>query len=120
MNELLSDLLWIVVALAGVALSFVVLRLAWRLLTGLLYLGGEAAEAVYKTGDSDTHSLLKVIITILFPPLLILWIWKALADGYRADAPARAERKEQQLREHQEKLASDKTVREERRDSWQD
>lgn len=112
----MSDLLWIVVALAGVALSFVVLRLAWRLLAGLMYLGGEAAEVVYETGDSDTHSLLKVIITILFPPLLIFWIWKALADGYREDAPARA----QQLREHQKKLASDKTAREERRDSWQD
>ena len=120
MNELLPDLLWIVIALAGLALAFVVIRFLWRLLAGLMYLGGEAAETVYETGDSDTHSLLKVIITILFPPLLILWIWKALADDHRKGASARLEQKEQQLREHQEALASEKAAREERRDSWQD
>ena len=118
MNSFLSDLLWIVVALAGLALSIVVIRFIWRLVAGLMYFGGEAADAVYTTGDSDTHTLLKVIITILFPPLLILWIWKFLADVYREDAPARAERKQQQLREHQEKMAEEKAAREKRAEGW--
>ena len=94
------------------------IRFIWRLLAGLLYLGGEAAEAVYVTGSSDTHTLLKVIITILFPPLLIFWIWKVLVDGYRQEAPARAERKEQQLREFQEKMASERAARDKRAAEW--
>ena len=50
----------------------------WKSTVGSLNIGGEVADAVYTTGSSDTHTLLKVIITILFPPLLLLWIWKLL------------------------------------------
>lgn len=108
------------VTLAGFIISILVIRFVWRLLAGLMYAGGAAAEAVYETGDSETHTLLKVIITILFPPLLILWIWKAVTDSHREDAHARAARKEQQLREHQEKMASEKAARDKRGAEWID
>ena len=120
MDNFLSGLFWIIVVVLGLALAFWVIGLVRRLLAGLMYLGGEAAETVYETGNSDTHTLLKVIITILFPPLLVLWIWKFLADSYREDAPARTERKEQQLREHQEKMASEKAARDKRASGWND
>ena len=50
----------------------------WKSIVGSLNIDGEVADAVYTTGSGDTHTLLKVIITILFPPLLLLWIWKLL------------------------------------------
>ena len=58
-------------------------RAVWRLVVGAADVGGEVASIVYETGSSDTHFLLKVIITILFPPLLFLWIWKGFSKGFR-------------------------------------
>lgn len=127
MDDFLSGLFWLVIAVAGFAFAVSVVRLVWRLITGLMYVGGEAAEAVYETGDSDTHTLLKVIITILFPPLLILWIWKALVDDHRAEAPVREKQKEEkakskdlQKRLNREQVLREKAEREKRSAEWND
>lgn len=127
MDNFLSGLFWIIVVVLGLALAFSTIRLVWRLVTGLMYVGGEAAEAVYETGDSDTHTLLKVIITILFPPLLILWIWKALVDDHSAEAPAREKRQEEKeknkelgKRLHREMVSREKAERDKRAAGWND
>ena len=71
--------------IVGGVLCFGILiyALVWffRILGILDYAGEELAEIVYTTGNSSESFLLKVIITILFPPILLFYCFRLLRNA---------------------------------------
>jgi hypothetical protein len=103
----MDEVFWIIAVIVGISAAFLVLRFIERLVIASADVGGEIADSVYNTGDSATHLLLKVIITILFPPLIFLWIWKYLRQPEEPTA-REIDEAAQELRLMEEKRIKDK------------
>jgi hypothetical protein len=70
-----------------VCLGILIYALVWvaRILGFFSEVSEETAEVVYTTGNSPESFLLKVIITILFPPILLFYLFRLLRNATSSD-----------------------------------